>query len=96
MIEAASVWCLDEHVRFRRLFDEAVVIHQQRSEALVLNETGATFLELCDGRSTLSTILSKMAGIYGVSEKTLLDDLTPFIDELARDGLIHQGVGESV
>lgn len=90
MMDANETWQLDEHVRYRRLFDEAVLIHQQRSEALVLNDTGVAFLELCDGQSSVDEIIRVMATRYEVDAETLSIDLAPFIEELARDGIIHR------
>lgn len=91
-MDTNDTWYLDEHVRYRRLFDEAVLIHQQRSEALVLNDTGVAFLELCDGQSSVGKIISVLAVRYQVEAVTLANDLQPFIEELARDGIIHRAM----
>ena len=91
MIDMDQIWQLDEHVRFRRLFDEGVLIHQDQAEAIVLNDTGVTFLELCDGRRNAGEIISGMAAQFEVERETLAADLVPFIQELA-DGGIIQGV----
>ena len=44
LIEGATIWQVDSSVRFRRLFDEAVLIREHHDEALVLNDTAASLL----------------------------------------------------
>ena len=90
MINEDDIWQLDEHVRFRRLFDEGVVIHQDQAEALVLNDTGVAFLELCDGRRNAGEIISGLTESFGVESETLAADLEPFITELAEGGIIRR------
>ena len=90
MVDTAETWRLDENVRYRRLLDEAVLIHQQQAEALVLNDTAVAFLELCDGQRTTADIIGKLTGSYAVDSDDLAKDLEPFIDELARSGIIHR------
>jgi hypothetical protein len=88
MINTNHIWQLDEHVRFRRLFDEGVVIHQGQAEAIVLNDAGVAFLELCDGSRNAGEIISGMAAQFEVTSETLAVDLEPFIEELAESGVI--------
>ena len=90
MVDTTDIWRLDKNVRYRRLLDEAVLIHQQQAEALVLNDTAVAFLELCDGLRTMADIIGKLTGTYAVDSDELAKDLEPFIDELAGDGIIHR------
>lgn len=90
MFDPGITWKLDKNVRYRRLLDEAVLIHQQQAEALVLNDTAVAFLELCDGQRTTAVIIGKLTGTYAVDSDDLAKDLEPFIDELARGGIIHR------
>ena len=83
-----TIWQLDSAVRFRRLFDEAVLIHQEKAEALVLNDTAISFLELCDGERTVNEIIAVMVKDFEVSAETLLEDLRPFIKKLSNEGII--------
>ena len=64
MIDEKEIWQLDDQVRYRRLFEEGVLIHQQHAEAIVLSDTGMTFLELCDGRRTTAEIIDEMMQQY--------------------------------
>ncbi|MDX1461080.1 MAG: PqqD family protein [Xanthomonadales bacterium] len=88
MSQAASRWKVDEHVRFRRLFDEGVVIHQDQVEALVLNDTALRFLELCDGKRSVDDIIAQMVGEFEVEESELSSDLQRLIAELEQGGII--------
>jgi len=83
-----SVWKVNSSVRFRRLFDEAVLIHQEKTDALVLNDTAVSFIEACDGERTVAEIIAGMVEDFEVSAEQLTDDLAPFIRELAKEGII--------
>jgi hypothetical protein len=84
-----KVWKVDSSVRFRRLFDEAVLIHQEKAEALVLNDTAISFIEGCDGERTVDEIIAGMVDEFDVSAEQLAEDLGPFIEELAAQGVIE-------
>ena len=90
MTESANntIWKVDSSVRFRRLFDEAVLIHQEKAEALVLNETSVSFLDACDGERTVDEIISGMMEDFEVSAKDLAADLRAFIQQLEQEGII--------
>ena len=90
MIENSTVWKVDSGVRFRRLFDEAVLIHQQKAEALVLNDTAISFIEGCDGQRTVEEIITTMTEDFEVSAEQLAEDLAPFIEQLAAEGIIEK------
>jgi hypothetical protein len=83
-----TVWKIDSAVRFRRLLDEAVLIHQDKAEALVLNDTAVSFLEACDGERTVGEIIAALMRDFEVSEDDLARDLLPFIDRLAIERII--------
>jgi len=88
MTDTANTFKLDPKVRFRRLFDEGVVIHQQKAEALVLNEVGISFLELCDGDRSLQQIIDIMAEQYETTVDVLNRDIREFVLELRDAGVI--------
>ena len=81
-------WRVDSNVRFRRVFDEAVVIHQEKTEALVLNEVGVSFLELCDGKRSFQNILEKLMEEYEVDPQVLEKDVREFTRELVEAQII--------
>jgi len=86
---SSKIWKVDSSVRFRRLFDEAVLIHQEKAEALVLNDTAISFLEACDGERTVEEIIAGMVGDFEVSAEELGADLGVFIEQLADEGIIE-------
>ena len=85
-----TVWKVQSGVRFRRLFDEAVLIHQQKAQALVLNDTAISFVEGCDGERTVDEIITAMTDDFDVSAEQLAEDLAPFIEQLAAEGIIER------
>jgi hypothetical protein len=89
MTSATEIFVLDSNVRYRRLLDEAVVIHQEQAEALVLNDTAIAFIELCDGCRSTGEIIREMTGRYDVKSDELEGDLQPFIEELLAAGIIR-------
>ena len=93
MIDTNQIWQVDEHVRFRRLFDEGVVLHQDQAESIVINDTGMSFLELCDGQRSTGDIISGMTSQFEVEADVLAADLEPFINELAKGGIIQPVTG---
>ena len=56
---------------------------------LVLNESGAAILHLCDGRS-IEAIQNQLGRSY--SSENLRDDICEFLDQLVQKGLIQYGV----
>ena len=89
MTDNKETWQLDDQVRYRRLFDEGVLIHQQQAEALILNDTAMAFLELCDGQRSTAEIINEMTQQYEVGYEELKDDLKVFIKELEQAGIIY-------
>jgi hypothetical protein len=83
-----KIWKVESSVRFRRLFDEAVLIHQEKAEALVLNDTAISFIEACDGERTVDEIIAGMVEDFEVSAEELAEDLRPFIEQLVEEGII--------
>ena len=90
LTEGSTIWQLDSAVRFRRLFDEAVLIHQEKAEALVLNDTAVSFIELCDGERTADEIITLMLESFEVTSQQLAEDLLLFIKELSEEGIIKE------
>ena len=73
-MNSKETWVLDEQVRYRRLLDEGVLIHQQKAEALILNDTAMAFLELCDGQRSTGEIIDELTQQYEVGHDELVDD----------------------
>jgi pyrroloquinoline quinone biosynthesis protein D len=54
---------------------------------LLLNDTGAAILELCDGRRTVVEIAVELGARYGGSE--VLADVTQYLDALEVREMVH-------
>ena len=88
LTESSTIWQVDPSVRFRRLFDEGVLIHQGKTEALVLNDTAVSFIELCNGERTADEIITLLTDSFEVTPQKLADDLQPFIKQMSEEGII--------
>lgn len=54
---------------------------------MLLNDTGAEILELCDGRRTLTEIADELGARYGGSD--VLADVTRYLDALEAREMVH-------
>ena len=89
MFNDCDIWQVTDQVRFRRLFDEGVLIHQEQANALVLNDTAIAFLEQCDGQRNAGQIIIDLCEIYDVESDVLKKDIGLFVKELAGLGIIQ-------
>ena len=71
-----------DDVRFRVVFDEAVVLKQEQAEVLVLNEVGARVLEELKRGLRPSQIVGELASEYDASSVELERDVERFVAEL--------------
>lgn len=56
---------------------------------VMLNETGATIVELCDGQRTFPEIVASLAQQYGTTPEMLRDDVNGYILQLYKHSLIE-------
>jgi pyrroloquinoline quinone biosynthesis protein D len=57
---------------------------------MLLNETSAAIVELCDGR-TLDEIVQALAVRFAVPRERLLEDVTAYLGKLVDRGLVELG-----
>ena len=69
-------------VRFRIVFDEAVVLKQDQAEVLVLNEVGARVLDGLKRGLRPSQIVGELETEYEASRAELEQDVERFVAEL--------------
>jgi len=81
-------YALRRDVRYRRLFDEAVVIRQEESEVLGLNLVGTRVLELVEQGRSVAEMLDVLRGEFEVAPATLAADVAEFLRELVAAGVI--------
>ena len=85
-------------VRFRVVFDEAVVLKQDQAEVLVLNEVGARVLDGLKRGLRPSQIVSELETEYQASAAELERDVERFVAELLEAKVVaptHAGGSEN-
>jgi hypothetical protein len=82
-------WTLARDVRFRRIFDEAVVVRQDASEVLGLNHVGLRILELIRDGVGEADMIEILTAEFEVEPEVLRGDLPDFVDELFASGVIE-------
>ncbi len=85
-----SVLRIRSDVRFRRVPPETVAIRQSAGEVLVLNGVAGRILELCDGRRSLSDLVTSLLSEYEVVRPELERDVLAFAGELVEGGLAEE------
>ena len=88
MKDGDKVWQLGEKVSYGQLYDEPALVFEGQVDAIVLNDTAACFIELCDGQRTVDEIIEMVVEDFEVSAEQLALDLQPFIDDMAKEGII--------
>ena len=92
-ITPATVLQRRSDVRYRRIEGEAVVLRQSAAEVLVLNEVGASVLDLADGELSVGEWIDALAGEYDGDSASLARDVLAFAAELAEAGLLEPVAG---
>ena len=77
-----------EHVRSRRLEQEAVVVLPDKGEVKVLNDVGAQIWTLADGSRTVRDIIAALCVEFEASPVVVEADTLQFLAELQHKGLI--------
>ena len=90
MIDDAAVFRRRSDVRYRIVGPEAVVIRQSGPEVLVLNGVGARVIDGIDARTTVATLVTRLAEDYDVDRGTLERDVVAFLEELTDGGVIER------
>ncbi len=80
-----SLWRL-ARLEFDRVRQQNVLLYPEG--VVLLNETGAAILELCDGRRSIGTIAQILAERY---QCDVIADVTDYLSQLAERELIRDG-----
>lgn len=78
-------------VRYRHLEPECIVVRQEASEVLVLNQLGGRVLELVDGQHTVGALIRTVSAEH--REVALADverDVRRFLAELLAAGVVER------
>jgi hypothetical protein len=81
-------------VRFRRVEAEAVVLRQNVSEVMVLNEVGARILDLADGVMPIAGWVDALFEEFEVEREILEEDVLGFASELTDAGVLELAWGD--
>ena len=74
---------------FRRIGDEGgLVVLPGRAEVKVLNPVAIDIFGLLDGDHTVDAIVAAIRGEYDVSEEDARRDVSEFLEELERHGML--------
>ncbi len=73
---------------WRTIDEEAVIVIPEESQVKVLNATGSRIWELCDGTHSVSAIIHQITNEFSVKPQKAEDDVTEFVSELGRKGLL--------
>lgn len=76
-------------VRYRHIEGEAVVVRQSSAEVLVLNEVGASVLDLADGERDVRAWIEALSEVYDTDPAVLARDVLAFAAELEEAGLLE-------
>lgn len=88
MTHLSTVYKPKKDVRYRIVADEAVVVRQQSTEVIVLNEVAARILQLLDAQTTVSELIHTLEAEFDIDPPRLEHDVMIFIKELLNAGVI--------
>ena len=90
MIQDGSVFRPRPDVRFRVVGEEAVVVRQEASEVIALNDVGASVLALLDSRRTVAAVVEALLSEYEIDRDALRADVEAFLLELRDTGVVEE------
>jgi hypothetical protein len=73
-----------DHIIWRRIGDDIVVISDDGLATHVLNKTAALIWELCDGTNGIDEIAARLTERFDVSEEEVKADVQEIIDKLLK------------
>lgn len=88
--------CRGEGLFDTELDGEVVVMHPGKGRYYTLKGSGASLWRLLVRCRTVGEIVRSLCLEYDVTPQQCREDITPFIGELAADGLVHVASTETV
>lgn len=68
--------------------EESILYDPIQGNVHILNETGASIWELCDGRRTIEEIAKIIEIDFEAEDESVLADVKEFVEELEKQGLL--------
>ena len=81
---------LNDDVRYRRVFEEGVIVIQDQSDVVVVNDVAMDVLELLETNPTVEDIVENLYQRYDIDRETLRADVQRHLDELLSAGVISE------
>jgi hypothetical protein len=88
MAVAVGLPCRSERVAYRVIDGEALVMVVDRKALHRLNDVGSRVFELCDGQTSVDSIVEAIVREFVVDASTARADVEKFINALAEAGAI--------
>ena len=76
-------------VSSRQVIDEIMILHHPTGNYFTLNPTGTAIWNYCTEARCFQEILDFICAEYGVEKQATEDELTIYVDELVREGLVE-------
>ncbi len=80
---------LAREIRYRRIFDEGVIILQDRAEVVMVNATAIDVLELIDRGYHIDAVADELAARYACDQDTLDSDVLDYVIALWQAGILE-------
>jgi hypothetical protein len=85
-----TVFKVADDILFRKVEDEAVLLHIPTGMYYSLNDTSIVFWEALCNQQPLGSVIEKITAEYEVEYSQVLDDLKTFLQDLSEYGLISR------
>ena len=82
---------LEADYLLERFDNEIIVYHPTKATSLYLNDTGALIWELCDGKRTITDIITVLAQLYPESREQIERDVKKVVGQLTAAGIAVLG-----
>jgi len=89
MNDGDKVWKLNSQVSYGQLYEKPALVIGDDADVIVLNDTAACFIELCNGERSVDEIIQMVVEDFEVSAEQLALDLQGFVQEMAQEGIIE-------
>ena len=84
----------NKNTTYSTLRDSSIILNEDTSEYLLLNEMAKNIFELLDEGDTRDVLKSKLTSVYSDPEKKLEAELNEFIDDAIEKKIIFEQLDE--
>ena len=87
-LELTSVLEKSDNILFRIVDDEAIIVHIDSNEVLVLNEVGARVVEIMENPTSVVDLLAQLIEEFDVEMERLEADIFKHLEELLTENVL--------